>query len=247
MRRFFLVILLIGIAFIFGSTKKRAKAISTLFQSSQEEKRLEPSPYPLENRRFCIAILGKNNGAYLEKILRTVFFQNYENFHVVYIDNASEDGSFELAKELVENGSLSKKIDLLQNEQPLGKAQSLLRALQFCEEGEIIVFLPGDDWLAHEWVLQRLNQYYADPDLWVVCARSCDYPTFDLGAIFSLAREEGKVLAASPHIAFLQTFYAELLNGVEAEDPFYSILSIAQGHIQFAPEVLYIVNKERFE
>ncbi len=265
MKRVLFAVLCIAAVLIMSSSERRSRIraafpSSLAFAEHKKKTKLEPSPYPLQNHRFCIAVFGENNGAFLEKVLQTVFFQNYENFHVVYIDNASDDGSFGLAQEIAAGASFSKRIDFLKNEHPLSQTELLLQGVSFCEEGDVLVLLPGNDWLAHEWVLQRLNQYYADPDLWVVCARSCDYPGFIPGAIFSFGAQGRKEPAGSSQIKCLKTFRAALLKeghlypnnlksclGTDAQNPLASLFAEASGHIQFARDILYIVNQERFE
>lgn len=45
--------------------------------------------------RFCMLLPGRNNthDQRLYRNLRTLFSQNYTNFHVVYLDDASDDAT----------------------------------------------------------------------------------------------------------------------------------------------------------
>ncbi|OGN56244.1 MAG: hypothetical protein A3D96_02190 [Chlamydiae bacterium RIFCSPHIGHO2_12_FULL_44_59] len=201
-----------------------------------------PSSFTLVNRPFAIVIVGVNNGATLEKTLASIFSQNYENFRLIYVDDASDDGSAEFAKDLINQSDRTIPVTFVQNEERLGNLANIFRSVTVSEDEEIIVVLRGEDWLAHEWVLQRLNAYFADPDLWVVCGGAMDFPTFQKSTDFSY-REN------------LNVFYAKLFKHVRKEDfldagqflpvctefaYMIPMLEMAQGHFHRIDEVLLI-------
>ena len=140
-----------------------------------------PAQYPCQNRSFVIFICGFNNGAFLEKTLRSVFSQVYDNYRLIYIDDASTDGSFELARDCISQSGYSSRATFVHNDQRLGLLANLVRAVQVCKDQEIVILLHGQDWLAHEWVLERLNQYYADPDLWLTYGQYREFPVVSIG------------------------------------------------------------------
>lgn len=193
-------------AFGVGKWLSQREASSCLF---------EPSVYPVEDLPFAVAVYGRNNGAYLEKVLQSVFAQRYPNFRVIYLDDHSDDGSFELAKEI-----LGHRAEAIQNEKELGKEASFAKVKSLCKENEILLFIEGEEWLAHEWVLARLNQYYAHPDLRVATGLGRRYP--DLTQTF----EQG-----------LLSGYACMLEGANFEE----LLEHAdQSKVAFIPETFVI-------
>jgi glycosyltransferase involved in cell wall biosynthesis len=139
--------------------------------------RFQPTQFPLKNRPFAVVVVGRDNGAVVAKTLASIFNQNYENYRVVYVDDASSDGSFDLVKDLVYDGGRYIQVELVQNEQRLGVLASLVKAVKACADEEIVVVVGGEDWLAHEWVLQRLNAYYDNPDLWMTYGQYCEFPS----------------------------------------------------------------------
>ncbi|HSX11377.1 MAG TPA: glycosyltransferase family A protein [Chlamydiales bacterium] len=216
-----------------------------------------PTNFTLKNLPFTIVIVGVNNGAAVEKTLTSVFSQNYENYHVVYIDDASDDGSYDVARDLIYDSGHLGQVTLARNEERLGILANLFRAVQLLDEREIILVLQGEDWLAHEWVLQRLNAYYADPDVWLTYGQYRDYPTYQLGT----CRELKEVALRSGPFApsHLNTFYAGLFKKVRESDfiaggKFLSacsemaymvpMLEMAKNHAQFISEILYINNRQ---
>ena len=181
----------------------------------------KPTPYPIQNQYFVITVVGSNNGASVEKTLRSILSQNYENFRVIYVDDASTDGSFERVQGIIHDSPQEYRVSLLQNETELGVLVNLSKISEMCSEEEIMVVVGGEDLLAHEWVLQRLNQYYADQDLWMTSGNYMEFPTFTKGEDPSRG---------------LKTFYASLFKNMER----------AEGHTQYIPEILYLVTSKTF-
>lgn len=224
------------------------------------DNQFRPADYPLEHRSFVIVVVGRNNGAWVSKTLHSVFSQNYTHYRLVYIDDASDDGSFDLAKDLI-NANLS-GATLVKNEESLGTLANLVRAIQSCQDEEIVVVLNGEDWLAHEWVLQRLNAYYANPDLWMTYGQAVSFPSFQPGPCRPFLLQDLKEGGFRSHpfvSSHLKTFYAALFNRINETDLIYQgqflaaatdaaymipMLEMAKEHFQFIPEVFYISNQE---
>jgi len=260
---FFLILIAAGFAAGLGAARWKTLAFlsSKVATSKKTHQSIEfrPTQYPLENLPYCIVIVGRNNGANLEKTLESVFAQNYEHFRIVYIDDASDDGSYDLARDLIYASRRFTQIQFHHNEQPLGVLASLADAVRGCADEEIVIVLNGDDWLAHEWVLMRLNQYYADPDLWLTYGQSRDYPTYQLGNARAY-QENGKTIRSQPFSAsHLKTFYACLFKKIDETDFKYKgeyfqsaadlaymfpMLEMAQGHSQCLSDILYICNRD---
>lgn len=218
-----------------------------------------PSAFPLERRSFAVFIYGYNNGAFVEKTLRSVFSQAYDAYRVIYVDDASSDGSFEAASDAIYLSGQMLRVTAVRNEERLGQLANLVRAAESCRKDEIIVVLNGEDWLAHEWVLSTLNQYYADSDLWLTYGQYCEYPTYKRGSARKVRKNEWDKLREAPFVAgHLKTFYAGLFQKVSVEHltqhgSFFPaafdlavmlpMLEMAQEHFQFLPDVLYVANR----
>lgn len=250
--------LLVGSAFSFG--KKWSERRSENELSENLDNGFCPSHFPLENRSFVVVICGYNNGAFVEKTLRSVFSQVYDEYRVIYIDDASTDGSFEAARDAIYASGQMLRTTVAQNEQRLGELANLVRATDACSDREIIVVLGGEDRLAHEWVLSRLNQYYADSDLWLTYGQFCEIPSFKQGSSRFIRKDEN--LRDAPFAAgHLKSFYAGLFKKISQDDlmqhgmffPAASdmavmlpMLEMAREHFQFVPEILYLANRHGF-
>lgn len=197
---FFLFLLLIfTIAFQLGLWKEKNEGTSLAAETFS----FSPAAHPIENRPFAVIVVSRNHGADIEKTLSSIFFQNYENYRLIYIDDASDDGSFDLARDCIFDSPAFAKTTIIQNETPEGPLASLFQAIQNCEKNEIVLYLQPGDFLAHEWVLQRLNSYYADPNLWLAWAKSLCFPNY----------EEGKGYDQTLH-----SFYAALFHKIQKSD-----------------------------
>jgi len=245
---FILLVLGFGGAFYAGKSELPNKTATPQVSPSP----FLPTPYPILNRSFTLVVTGYNNGAHIEKTLGSIFSQNYDNYRIIYIDDASDDGSFELARDKIyESGHLA-QTTLVRNEERLGHLANLLRAVQTCKDTDIILVVGGDDWLAHEWTLSRLNQYYANPDLWLTWGQYREYPHFSLGNNRKLQRQT----PTGP--IHLRSFYAALFKRIAEHDLLFQgkfcpasgeiaymlpMLEMAGEHAGYVDEILYIVNK----
>ncbi len=126
--------------------------------------------------------------------------------------------------------------------------------MQGCLDEEIVIVLQGEDRLAHEWVLQRLNQYYADPDLWLTYGQFREYPSFQLGGCRPFTDHKFRSAPSSPY--HLKTFYAALFKKIQEADLVFQgqfmstdfaymmpLFEMAKDHFQWIPEILYLSNQ----
>ncbi len=165
-----------------------------------------------------------------EKTLRSIAEQTYPHYRVITL--AEEEGSLHLG--------------------------SLAQAIQTCQDREIVIPLDGHGWLAHEWVLSRLNQFYADPDLWFTYGQDCLHPSYAMGSSQTISWEtclKGSFRAHPFYVHAPHTFYAALFKQISPSDLSYEekflpasidpayvfpMLEMAASHFCFIPEVLYI-------
>jgi glycosyltransferase involved in cell wall biosynthesis len=257
MKNFAIFLFLMGVVFcgtfVFArNLDKRGKIIV----AAPAEKTFQPAPFALTNHPFTLVVIGYNNGASVAKTLSSIFSQNYENYRVIYIDDASDDGSYDLARDLIYDSAHLGQITLVHNETKLGALANMVRAVATCQNDEIVAVLQGEDWLAHEWVLQRLNAYYADSDLWLTYGQYRDFPTYQIGACQPI--KERKLRSQPFNASHLKTFYAGLFKKIKESDFIFSgqfldpcadlaymipMLEMAKDHYHFISEILYISNR----
>ena len=125
-------------------------------------------------RRFKIVVPSFNSVDYLPKTLRSIEMQNYKNFDVCVIDDGS---TFKKQREIIEECCSRNNWKSIYHEKNCGALQGLVEAIALhqCEDDDVIVVIDGDDWLAHENVLQKLHDYYQQ-DIYMTWGQCEIYP-----------------------------------------------------------------------
>ncbi len=265
MKRTLLVFIFLGICYATGFILSQPRSLNVSAAkaplASELDHGFQATLYPLDYHPFVLVSIGRNNGAFVEKTLRSMFSQVYPNYRMIYVDDGSTDGSVSLVKELVELSGCKESVTLICHKEPRGELKNLCEVLKECGDQEIVVWIGGSDWLAHEWVLSRLNGYYADPDLWMTYGQYREFPGYRLGQSASFNRlelEQKGFRRCAFGAMHLKTFYAGLFKKISEADlmvqgEFLShaidaavmtpLLEMAKDHFQCLSEILYIANK----
>lgn len=224
-----------------------------LFATTQCEKEFIYHP-------FVIIVPSYNNHDWYKQNLDSIFFQNYPNYRVIYINDASKDDTGELVKNYLDHNNLWDKCTYIENSTNHGALYNLYHAIHSCENHEIVILVDGDDWLKDLEVLARVNQEYQDPNVWLTYGQfewstngskgfCCDYPREVIK--HNSFRE---AVWVSTH---LRTFYVQLFKKVKMKDLMYQntffkvawdlamvypMLEMAQERHRCIPDVLYVYN-----
>lgn len=214
----------------------------------------------LENLKFVTIIPSYNNTQWTEKCLSSALNQNKENYRVVFIDDCSSDDTFDKAKNIAESSG-SDKITLIRNEKRMGALYNLYTAIHNCDDNEVVITLDGDDWFAHDKVIEKLDSVYSNSNVWMSYGQYQSYPDNGAGCSQQIPTH------ITAHNAFrqfrwcsshLRTFYAWLFKKIKKEDlldksgNFYPmawdlsfmfpLLEMSGLHSTFLPDILYIYN-----
>lgn len=263
---FFLTAFLVfGLAFSFKVATKSAKRKLAKHSNYRPIDTKEVK----EDKRFLIIIPSYNNEAFVEKNLDSVFKQEYKNYRVIYIDDASSDNTYEKTYEAIKKYQAEDRVTLIRNPQNHKALYNIYYAVHSASNEEIVVLLDGDDWFSHTKVLSLLNQYYNDPAVWLTYGQYMTYPGYSKGLCrrpFFKSLQRGKVRSKEPFskegdwiYSHLRTFYAGLFKRIPLKDQLYQgsfyssawdlaimmpMLEMAREHAVFIPDVLYIYNRE---
>jgi hypothetical protein len=251
--RFFLILsLLLIFGGYFGGRelKKRLETSQVLPPIGAE---FQPSPYPSRYRPFVLLIFSHNPGPFLQETLRSALTQHYPNYRIVYIDDASSDESLQLFEQIVLQEAGPVSVSVMQHTQSIGELPSLQEAVATCLDEEIIVPIRGGDQLAHRWVLDLLNRYYANGDLFATYGQFLTLPSYAPGGSRALQFSEKSPRFAPPLPYPMKSFYAGLFKKIDPHHlltyaPDLSLAAplfeLADGHYTFTPEVLLLVQSE---
>ena len=132
-------------------------------------------------RSIVVVIASYNNKDWYKRNLDSVFSQKYTNYRVIYVDDASPDGTGELVEQYIKEHKQEEKFTLLCNQERLGALANQYTAITSCDDMAIIVILDGDDWFAHDQVLAYMNNVYADTNVWLTYGQFKEYPSNKVG------------------------------------------------------------------
>jgi len=107
-------------------------------------------------------VLSYNYEDYIGTTIRSILEQTVQDFEIVVVDDASQDSSREVIR-----GFGDPRIRLLVNERNMGGAWSYNRAIQ-AAQGEWLINLDADDWIAPQKSELQLAAASADPGLDII-------------------------------------------------------------------------------
>ncbi len=108
---------------------------------------------------FAIIVPSYNNEKWVEKNLDSIYKQTYQNFHVYYMNDASEDNTLQQVTAFQQERGL-KNMTIVDLKKRSYQAYARYMAYQKANPNDILVFLDGDDWLYDEHVLEKIKLQY---------------------------------------------------------------------------------------
>ncbi|MEM7174523.1 MAG: glycosyltransferase family A protein [Chlamydiota bacterium] len=215
-----------------------------------------------KSKSFVFIVLTHNASACIEDNFRSILSQNYPYYRVVYLDRGSTDGTVEQLQQLVAEEKRGKEVLMISEKKESQFFKAYYQLIHDCRDEDVIIHLYGTDWLAHNEVLQCLNQTYSNPGVWLSYGQYLDYPDYKEGRYRPTPQKtvyRKKVQRAPWMKAYLKTFYAGLFKKIEFKkvecsnyflsikserDLLFPLVEMGKAHVQFIPDVLYIHHEE---
>jgi glycosyltransferase involved in cell wall biosynthesis len=124
--------------------------------------------------KFKFVVPSYNNEEWVEYNIASILNQTYENYEVLYIDDASTDNTYNKVIEIVSKDS---RFKVIRREENKGAAYNYFFELEeyLNNDEDIIIHLDGDDWLYDENVLQNLLDYYEKTGVWMTYGKFICY------------------------------------------------------------------------
>lgn len=181
-------------------------------------------------KSFVILMCGYNNKLWVVSSLDSVRVQNYSNYRIIYIDDASADDTYETVVTYAKKHNMNDRITIIRNEVRRRKLANWYDAIHdLIEDDEIVVLLDADDRLAHVDVLNILNRVYTETDCWFAYSQYRNDPSFlakqwgisELGSSAPISEEISNTLNYRDSIFIfmhLRTFYAWLFKQIRIAD-----------------------------
>lgn len=176
------------------------------------------------NNRLSIIVPFYNPGAFLEKCVATLLSQKYDNFKIIFIDDCSTDGSWDLLPHGEEN------VVCIRNTERKTALENIHDAIMnHCQTDDIIVLVDGDDWLPTKTVLKKINEIYNREECWIMYGSSS---WTDGRKCFSSKYSESEFLnirKAPFRVSHIRTFIAGLYHKIKEQDPFFNNMKDVDG------------------
>jgi glycosyltransferase involved in cell wall biosynthesis len=216
---------------------------------------------PKTDKHFVIVIASYNNKDWYQKNLDSVFMQKYKKYHIIYVDDVSPDGTGDLVEKYIKDKHQEQRVTLIKNKERVGALANYYNAIHSCDDQSIIVQLDGDDWLAHDHVLDLLNKVYDNHKVWLTYGQFKTYPDLSIGGCKQIPANIIKTNDFRSYdwvTSHLRTFYAGLFKLIKKEDflfegrffqmtgdlaTMFPMLEMAGSRIKFVPDILHIYNR----
>lgn len=125
---------------------------------------------------FVIITPSYNNSEWVEYNLASILNQTYTDYEVRYIDDCSNDDTYEKVMSIV---GTNPKFKVMRNEVNKGATYNYMEFLEGISDTDILVHLDGDDWLFDETVLEKLDKLYTERDYWMTYGKFFVYDGSD--------------------------------------------------------------------
>ena len=177
--------------------------------------------YPVKNKKFVMVIPSYKNNRWCQKNILSALNQNYDRFRIIFVDDMSTDNTFDLVSNIVKNHINASKCTLIRNAERVGALENLYNMIHSCSDDEIIITLDGDDWLPNNEILNKLNSYYSNNDIWMTYGQ---YANSTNGGVGCALLYPDNVIASNSFRSYawgashLRTFYTWLFKKIKKQD-----------------------------
>ena len=138
----------------------------------------------MKKNKFIILVTAYNDEKWVEYNLASILNQSYSDYKVIYYDDASEDNTYQKVIDIVKDNS---KFFPIKRKNNKGALHSYIECIDELEDEDILVCISGDDWLFDENVLEKLNNFYNENDVWMT-----------YGKMYCWGNHEDNVIEATP-------------------------------------------------
>lgn len=180
----------------------------------------------LEKKTLVVLICSRNNEKLVEKNLASIAQQEYTNYRIIYVDDASTDSTQKKVEAAIKTFKWEDKFHYIRNKERTYKLHNLYHSIHdLCLPHEIVVEIDGDDWLVNNQVFNKINQVYTEHDVWMTYGgvqffkvnfkqlqpKPIKQETVDCNLFRDLPKSDFIFIA-------LRTFYAGLFTRIDKKD-----------------------------
>lgn len=177
------------------------------------------------SNRIVIITPFYNPGEFLEQCVASLVTQRYDNYHIVFVDDASTDGAQDkLPKE-------NPNVTIVRNDVRKTALENIHDAIMnHCQPDDIVALVDGDDWLPNKKVLSYIDEEYQKHDCWIMYGQA-SWTDGRRGFASAYSKEEFDNIRNSPfRVSHLRTFRAGLYQKIAEQDPTFSCMKDSSGN-----------------
>jgi len=207
---------------------------------------------------IVIAPTAKNEQVW-ERNLDSIFNQQYDNYRVVYLDEGSSNRLYERISNYISVRDGRGRVQLQKADPNTSLFERYCQVVRECRDDEVIVHCDGNDWFAHDKVLEKLNEAYSKEGVWLTYGQYLEYPSYKKSSETMIRRRlytDNRFRRIPWMTAPLKTYYAKLFKQINLNEIYQDdggivtsdwqfmlpMVKMARCHIQYIPEVLYVHN-----
>lgn len=217
---------------------------------------------PPKKHHLVVVIPSYNNAQWYKYNLASVIGQDYDNFSVVYTDDASTDGTGALVMQYLATVKPHVDVKVIHNAKRQGACANLYAMIHSLDPENIVLTVDGDDWLATPRVLSLINKVYNKYDVLLSYGTLQRYPysrKYSYARSFPVRVIEQNSFREYPWITTqLRTFKAGLYQKIKKADLcwqrsffqatgdmgfMFPMLEMAGNRSMYIPDILYVYNR----
>lgn len=213
-----------------------------------------------EEKLIAVLVASYNNRRWHDQHLTTIFNQTHENKIVIYIDDASTDGTADMVERWAHTHNVRDRLILVRNKERIGAMANHYYAVNLLPDGVLVGVVDGDDWFYTPSSLSHINKLFTQEDIWMSYGQFVTYPGYAKGWGTEIPKRyvNNNAFRDFPHnLTHMRVFYAGLFKAVKKEDFMYQgeflkmcndnaaqfpMAEMARGHMKFNSEVVYVWN-----
>ena len=219
---------------------------------------------PKSEKPLVLLVCSYNNEKYYKGNLDSIFSQEYENYRVIYVNDASTDNTGELVKKYIADHGVQDRVTYVENRINRKAMFNIYHGVHICKNSEVVLLVDGDDRLFGTKALKRINQAFSDDNVWFTCGQykgdDGDVGSGQVGCCIPSSKKtlrKGKHRELSYRWSHIRTFYAGLFKLIPKHRLMYkrkfidcgwdipivlNLIDLARDHTYFIPEIIYLYN-----
>lgn len=134
----------------------------------------------IKQPKLKVIVTTYNNENWAETNIESILEQTYKNFEVLYIDDASSDSTYDIAKKTINSDN---RFKLIRHDSNMSKAYCFMTYIkEFVDDNDIILFIDGDDWIPYNNIFQHVSDFYTNHNCWVAYTKLICYPSLSVSS-----------------------------------------------------------------